>query len=130
NMPNASQQHHTSFVPGSFLTADEIVVKVSDIIYDYLPPDSGIDPVDAVRDIAAIVNGPSGVTAFLEDAMHPGRVDARDVVVQLHDALELPSVHPQQTISRLIAVVETPLAVEVYDREMQRREQRDADIWH
>ncbi|MGN6486292.1 MAG: hypothetical protein ACTHLT_00545 [Devosia sp.] len=129
-MPNASQQRHTSFVPEAFLTADEIVVKVSDLLYDYLPPASGIDPVDAVRDIVDIVDGPAGVAAFLEDAMHPGRVDARDVVVQLHDALEMASIDPRQTISRLVEVMETPLAVEVYDREMQRREPRDADTWH
>jgi len=129
-MPNVSQQHHTGFMPDAFLTADEIVVRVSDILYDYLPPDSGIDPAGAVRDIAAIVDGPSGVAAYVEDAMEPGRVDARDVVVQLHDALEAPSLHPAQTISRLVGVIETPLAVEVYDREMQRREPRDADRWH
>ena len=129
-MPNVSQQHHTSFVPDAFLTADEIVVNVSDILYDYLPPDSGIDPADAVRDVAALVDGPAGVAAYVEDAMEPRRVDARNVVVQLHDALEAPSLHPAQTIDRLIGVIESPLAVEVYDREMQRREPRDADRWN
>lgn len=129
-MPNVSHQHHTGFLPDAFLSADEIVLKVSDILYDYRPPDSGIDPTDAIRDVAAIIDGPSGVAAYVEDAMEPERVDARDVVVQLHDALEAPSLHPAQTIDRLLGVIESPLAVEVYDRQMHRREPRDADRWH
>lgn len=129
-MPSVSPRHHTSFVPDVFLTADEIVVKVSDIIYGYLPSENGVEPADAVREIAAIVDGPAGVAAFVEDAAHPDEVDARDVVVQLHEALAAPRFHPLQTIDRLLAVLESPLAVEVYDREMQRRQPRDADAWH
>jgi hypothetical protein len=85
------------------------------------------DPSEDVEDVAAIVDGPAGVAAFVEDAMHP---DLVDVVVQLHDVLALPAVHPSQIVSRLLEVMESSLAVEVYEREMRRREPRDAESWH
>ncbi len=62
------------------VNADDIVVMVSDVIYGYLPPDSGVSP--------------------------------------------------QEAISRLLAILETPLALEIYEREMERRHPRDASRWH
>lgn len=126
-MLSLSQQRGAGFIPHALMSADEIVVRVSDILYDGAAAD---DPVEAVADVTAIVDGPAGVTAFVEDAMHPDLVNANDVVVQLHDALAPPAMHAAQTISRLLEVMESPLAVEVYDREMRRREPRDADSWH
>ena len=129
-MAYIAPQHRSRFAPDAILSADEIVVKVSDILYDYLPPDSGVEPVGAVREVAALADGPAGVAACVEDAMHPELVDARDVVMQLHHALEAQSLHPTQTIDRLLGVVESSLAVEVYDREMRWRQPRDVDSWH
>jgi len=48
-MAYIAPQHRSRFAPDAILSADEIVVKVSDILYDYLPPDSGVEPVGAVR---------------------------------------------------------------------------------
>lgn len=62
------------------VTADDIVVMISDALYEYLPPDSGIAAEEA--------------------------------------------------IGSLLAIIETPLALEIYEREMERRQPRDADRWH
>ncbi len=62
------------------VSADDIVVMVSDVIYDYLPPDSGISR--------------------------------------------------EETIDRLLEIIDSPLAVEIYEQEMQRRNPRDVDRWH
>lgn len=62
------------------VNADDIVVMVSDVLYDYLPPEGGI-----------------------------GRKEA---------------------IDRLLEIIESPLALEIYEREMQRRNPRDVDRWH
>ena len=73
----AAAEHRLGRQP---VNADDIVVMMSDVLYDYLPPDSGITAQDA--------------------------------------------------ISRVLAILETPLAVEIYEREMERRQPRDADRWH
>ena len=62
------------------VSADDIVVMISDALYEYLPPDSGISR--------------------------------------------------QETINRLLEIIESPLAIEIYEQEMQRRNPRDADSWH
>lgn len=62
------------------VSADDIVVMVSDALYDYLPPDSGISR--------------------------------------------------EETITRLLEIIESPLALEIYEQEMQRRSPRDVDRWH
>jgi len=62
------------------VSADDIVVMVSDVLYDYLPSDSGISA--------------------------------------------------QKALGRLIEIIESPMALEVYENEMQRRNPRDADRWH
>ena len=61
-------------------SAEDIVVMVSDVLYEYLPPDSGISR--------------------------------------------------QETINRLLEIIESPLAIEIYEQEMQRRNPRDVDRWH
>lgn len=77
--PNPEQlaERHLGHQP---LSADDIVVLVSDVIYEYLPPDSGISPREA--------------------------------------------------LNRLLAIIETPLALEIYERELERRQPRDANRWH
>ncbi len=62
------------------VSADDIVVMISDVLYDYLPPDSGISR--------------------------------------------------EETIDRLLEIVESPLALEIYEQEMQRRNPRDVSRWH
>ena len=62
------------------ISADDIVVMVSDVLYEYLPPDSGISR--------------------------------------------------EETINRLLEIIESPLALEIYEQEMQRRNPRDVDRWH
>lgn len=62
------------------ISADDIVVMISDVLYDYLPPDSGISR--------------------------------------------------EETINRLLEIIESPLALEIYEQEMQRRNPRDVDRWH
>ena len=61
-------------------SADDIVMMVADVLYEYLPPDSGVDP--------------------------------------------------KETLSRLIEIIESPLAIEIIENEMQRRQPRDVDSWH
>jgi len=62
------------------VSADDIVVMVSDVLYDYLPQGGGT-----------------------------GRDEA---------------------ILRLREIIESPLALEIYEQEMQRRNPRDVDRWH
>jgi hypothetical protein len=62
------------------VSADDIIVMVSDALYDYLPTDSGVSR--------------------------------------------------EETIKRLLAIIESPLALEIYEQEMQRRNPRDVDRWH
>ena len=61
------------------VSAEDIVVMVTDVLYEYLPPDSGISKREA--------------------------------------------------LSRLLEIVESPLGIEIYEQEMQRRNPRDADRW-
>ncbi|WP_156342814.1 hypothetical protein [Devosia sp. A16] len=62
------------------VSADDIVVMVSDVLYDYLSSDSGMSR--------------------------------------------------EETITRLLEIIESPLALEIYEQEMQRRNPRDVDRWH
>jgi hypothetical protein len=108
-----------------------VVVEAADILFEYLAPDSGIDAELAAARVRALVDSPAGAQAWLADALEPAEMtNAADVVVQLVDALDRPAIDAPDLIARLIGVVQTPLSVEVYDREMERRKPRDADTWH
>ena len=61
-------------------SADDVVVMVADILYEYLPEASGISPKEA--------------------------------------------------LSRVLEVLETPVAIEIIENELKRRQPRDADQWH
>jgi hypothetical protein len=61
-------------------SADDIVTMIADVLYEYLPPESGVSPREA--------------------------------------------------LSRVLAIIETPLALEVVERELERRHPRDASRWH
>jgi len=122
---------HYPAPPAALITPDQVVVEATDILFEYLPPDSGISPELAAARVRALVDSPAGAQAWLTDALEPAEMtNAADVVVKLVDVLDRPAPHPQELVSRLLEVVESPLAVEVYDREMERRRPRDAGSWH
>lgn len=129
-MADTAYTHHTWTPPQQPASADDIVVQVADILFEYLAPHSGIAPAEAARRVTWAVDSPAGLAAYAADAMRPMQTDANDVVVQLVDVLDRPAPHPKELVSRLLEVIESPLAVEVYDREMQRRQPRDADHWN
>lgn len=62
------------------VSADDIVAMIMDVLCDYLPPDSGISPRDA--------------------------------------------------LGHLMEIAESPLAIEIYEKEVARRQPRDVDSWH
>ena len=122
---------HYPAPPAALATPDQVVVEAADILFEYLPPNSGITPELAVARVRALVDRPPGAQAWLADALEPAEMtNAADVVVSLVDVLDRPAPHPKELVSRLLEVVESPLAVEVYDREVERRRPRDADRWH
>ena len=110
--------------------ASDIVVQVTDILYEYLPPNSGIQPELAVERIQEVMNSDAGMAAYVQAAMHANEASADDVVAKITDALDEPSPDPRALVDRLLEVVDSPLALEVYDQEMERRRPRDADRWH
>lgn len=62
-------------------------------------------------------------------------VSADDIVVMvsdvLYDYLQFGSgVSEQEALNRLREIIESPLALEIYEQEMQRRNPRDVDRWH
>jgi len=64
-----------------------------------------------------------------------GRVptSADDIIVLLMDALYDHAKFDEsdrELAERLREILETPLAVEIYDREMERRQPRDANNWN
>lgn len=110
---------------------DDIVVQAADILFEYLPHDSGITPELAVIRVKALLDSPAGAQAYLTDLLEPAEMtNAADVVVRLAQVLDAGAPDAKEMVSRLLEVVESPLAVEVYDREMERRRPRDADRWH
>ena len=110
--------------------ASDVVVQVTDILYEYLPPNSGVSPELAVHRIQDVMNSNVGMAAYVKAAMHANAATAEDVVSQIADVLDASAPNSQEMISRLLEVVDSPLALEVYDQEMERRRPRDADRWH
>ena len=122
---------HYPAQPAMLNSPDDVVVQTADILFEYLPPNSGITPELAVARVRAIVDSPAGAQAYLTDVLEPAEMtNAADVVVKLIEVLDADATHAKEMVSRLLEVVESPLAVEVYDREMERRRPRDADSWH
>ena len=110
--------------------ASDIVVQVTDILYEYLPPDSGVAPEVAVARIQEVMNSDTAMDAYVRAAMHANQASAHDIVAEIADVLDGPAPDPRELISRLLEVVDSPLALEVYDQEMERRQPRDAERWH
>lgn len=123
--PNAQPWH-----PHAPPDATDIVVQVTDILYEYLPPDSGIEPEVAVQRVQEVVDSDAGMAAWLAAATHANEAGPEDIVARLVEVLDAPAPDPRELVSRLLEVVETPLAIEIYDREMERRQPRDVGRWH
>lgn len=122
---------HYPAQPAMLNSPDDVVVQTADILFEYLPGDSGITPELAVARVRAIVDSPAGAQAYLTDVLEPAEMtNSADVVVKLIEVLDAEATDAKEMVSRLLEVVESPLAVEVYDREMERRRPRDADRWH
>lgn len=80
-MPNArSHISPIELLGRSPTSADDIVVMITDVLYEYLQPDSDVGPEEAV--------------------------------------------------DRVLEILESAIAVEIYDREMARRQPRAVDTWH
>jgi hypothetical protein len=117
--------------PAPLTSPDDVVVQVADIIFDYLSPENDISADLAVTRIRVAVESPAGMEAYLTDALEPAEMtNAADVVVQLVDVLESGGPNAEDLIARLSAVMESPLALEAYDQEMQRRQSREAERRH
>lgn len=100
--------------------AGDVVVQATNILREYLATDSRFSPEIAIERVRTVVNSKAGMTAFVNDALQPGHLDADAVVVKLAAALDQPGSHPEELVLRVIQIVESPLAVEVYDRERAR----------
>lgn len=61
-------------------------------------------------------------------------VSPDDIVVMISDVLYEQlrggEISLQEAINRVFEILESPLALEIYQNEMQRRNPRDADSWH
>ncbi|RYE49820.1 MAG: hypothetical protein EOP24_00845 [Hyphomicrobiales bacterium] len=60
---------------------------------------------------------------------------ADDIVVMISDVLyDYLQVHgdikSEEAIGRLLEILVSPLAIEIYENEMARRQPRDVDRWH
>lgn len=117
--------------PAPSASPDDVVVQVADILFEHLAPEGGIPADLAVTRVRVAVESPAGMEAYLLDALEPAEMtNAADIVVQLVDALEAPAPNAETMVSRVRAVMESPLALEVYDREMQRRQTREVERRH
>lgn len=107
-----------------------VVVQVTDILRDYLSTDRSFTPEMAVERVRTVVNSKAGMSAFVQDALRPGEVGAETLVATLAQALDDHGPPPEATVLKLIEIIESPSAVEVVDREMQRRDAGSADPRH
>jgi hypothetical protein len=116
--------------PGQ-LPADavDVVVQVTNTLRDYLSTDSSFTPEMAVERVRTLVNSKAGMAAFVSDALRPGEAGAEVVIAKLAETLDqhAPS---EETVLALIDIVESPLAVQVYDRGTDRNQTGDAGSWH
>ncbi len=126
-MVQLGRAHAMPWHPLSATSADDIVVQVTDILYEYLPPNSGVAPELAVERVRAVVYSEARMAAYAADAMRHGEASANEIVTRLTEVLDAPSPDPRNLIGKLLEVVDGPLALEVYDREMERRQPREID---
>jgi hypothetical protein len=126
-MSDREPSPHTSPSPTD---ASDVVVQVTEILGDYLSTDSRFTPEMAVERVRTVVNSKAGMSAFVQDALRPGEVSAGALVATLARALDEHGPAPEKTVLRLIDIIESPRAVDVFDRAMQRRKASSADQLH
>jgi hypothetical protein len=99
--------------------AVDVVVQVTNTLRDYLSTDSSFTPELAVERGRTLVNSKAGMAAFVSDALRPGEAGAEVVIAKLAETLDqhAPS---EETVLALIDIAESPLAVQIYDRGMDR----------
>ncbi len=125
-MPTLGRDHYPA-PPAMLATADEAAVEAADLLFDYETIETDISPDLAVARIRALVDSPAGAQAYLTDVLEAAEMtNASDVVVNLVTALDMPGADAGAMIERLRGVLQAPLAVEVYNNEMDRRAPRDA----
>lgn len=107
--------------------ANGVVVQITDILNSYLSTDSTFTPGMAVERVRAVINSKAGMDAFVQDALQPSAVLAESLVVSLAKVLDEHGPSPEETVLQLIEIVESPAAVEVYDRAMKSRNPTVAD---
>lgn len=101
--------------------AIDVVVQIADILREYLSTDSSFSPERAIERVRIQINSKAGMAAFVSDALRPGEAGAEVVIVKLAEALDHSGQTPENVVLELIDIVESPLAIQVYDREMERR---------
>lgn len=95
--------------------AADVVVKITDTLREYLESDSRFSPEVAVERVRVLVNSEAGMSAFVADALQPGEKRAAAVVTEFAAALDNAGPLPEETVLRLVEIVESPLAQAVYD---------------
>jgi len=99
-----------------------VVAQVADILGSYLSTDRSFTPEMAVERVQAVINSKAGMSAFLQDALQPGVASAEAVVMSLSKALDDHQPTPEETVLKLVEIIESPAALEVYDRDMLGRD--------
>ncbi len=99
-----------------------VVAEVADILGSYLATDSSFTPEMAIERVRTVINSRAGMSAFLQDALRPGVASAEAVVMSLAKALDDHQPTPEETVLKLVEIIESPAAVELYDREMLGRD--------
>jgi hypothetical protein len=121
-MPEREDGSQASKMPSG---AIDVVMQVTDILRGYLSTDRSFTPEMAVERVRTVINSKAGMSAFVQDALRPGEVSAETLVATLAQALDDHGPPPEATVLKLIEIIESPSAVEVVDREMQRRDNAD-----
>lgn len=106
------------------------LVQIADILRSYLSTDSTFTPEMAVEQVRAVINSKAGMDAFVQEALHPGAARAESLVVSLAKVLDDHGPSPEETVLQLIEIVESPAAVEVYERETESRNPTGEDGPH
>lgn len=92
--------------------ASGVVVKIAQTLRDYLESDSRFSPEIAVERVRVLVNSEPGMKAFVTDALQPGEQSAAAVITKLAEALDQAGPVADETVLRLIEIIESPIAAE------------------
>jgi len=92
--------------------ATDVVVKIAQTLRDYLESDSRFSPEIAIERVRTLVNSEAGMTAFVADALQPGEQSAAAVITKMAEALDQAGPVAEETVLRLIEIIESPIAAE------------------